>query len=163
MNQTKKILIILAIIFSLGSVALDIYEIVAFFGMAYANRPAVFYLVFHFLELFASLSVAVLLIVAIWGNGKYFRQRYALYMTALIISIIINLFTVSTIFLIISMFISDIVWIKPEKDRVSSKNEGEVVVITPDDKEKRIASLRRQLESGEITYEKFQEELTKLL
>ena len=87
MNKTKKYLIISAIVFSFLSLALDIYDIVLYFKSYKATTP-VFYVVFDFFSLFACLAVAVLLTIAIWGNGKYFRQRYSLYMSALIISII---------------------------------------------------------------------------
>ena len=156
MNKTKKYLIISAIVFSFLSLALDIYDIVLYFKSYKATAP-VFYVVFDFFSLFACLAVAVLLTIAIWGNGKYFRQRYSLYMSALIISIIINLLSISSILLVISMFVSDWVWIKEDKD----KN----VIIMPQEnsKEEKIAALRAKRDRGEITNEEFQEELTKLL
>ena len=78
-------------------------------------------------------------------------------MSALIISIIINLLSISSILLVISMFVSDWVWIKEDKD----KN----VIIMPQEnsKEEKIAALRAKRDRGEITNEEFQEELTKLL
>ena len=156
MNKTKKYLIIFAIVFSFLSFALDIYDIVLYFRTYYLTTP-VFYVIFDFFSLFACLAVAVLLTVAIWGNGKYFRQRYSLYMSALVISIILNLLSITSILLVISMFVSDWVWIKEEKD----KN----VVIMPGEptKEERIARLRAKRDNGEISEEEFQQELTKLL
>ncbi len=158
MNQTKKILIILAIIFSLGDVAWDIYDIVTFFRAEPAIRGPVFYVIYTFISLFATISVAVLLILAIWKNGKLFRQRYGMYMSALVISMILNLFSITSILLIITMFLSDWVWIKPDKVK-----EDNVVEIRPENKEEKIARLRAKHDKGEISDEEFQEELTKLL
>lgn len=156
MNKTKKYLIIVAIIFNFVTVAWDIYDIVAYFLLEPQNRPAVFYLIFSFIEIFASIAVAVLLIMAIWKNGVLFRQRYGYYMTALVISIIISLFSVSTILLIITMFISDWVWERPEK-------EDKVFVSPEENKEEKIAKLRQRYANGEISSSEFEEELMKLL
>lgn len=160
MNQTKKVLIIVAIIFSFFDVGWDIYDIVTFFQTDPALRGAVFYLVYTFISMFASLAIAILLILAIWKNGKLFRQRYGMYMTALVMSIILNLFSVTTILLVITMFLSDWVWIKPEKDKKFEHNEKMFDQLT---KEEKIAKLRVKHDNGELTDEEFQEELTKLL
>ncbi len=154
MNTTKKILLILATIFAFGDMAWNIYDIVDFFMLAPQNRPAVFYLVYSFLELFAAIAVAVLLILVLWKNGAMYRRRYGLYMSALVISLIINLFSLSTLFLIISMFVSDFVWIKPDKV---------VPAQTEKSREEKIASLRERHEKGELSDEEYQSELTKLL
>ncbi len=68
-------------------------------------------------------------------------------------------------FLIVSIFISDWVWIKPEKE---VKEDGVIIEYVKkedktDTKEEKIASLRKRHEKGEISDEEFQEELTKLL
>ena len=73
MNKTKFWLILSAIIFSFASIAWDIYDIVIFFMTKPQFRPAVFYVIYYFIEIFALLTVAVLLSLAIWKNGKYFR------------------------------------------------------------------------------------------
>lgn len=157
MNKTKFWLIVVAIVFSFVSIGWDIYDIVTFFLTEPQNRPAVFYVVYYFIEIAALLAVAVLLTMAIWKNGKVFRQRYGYYMTALVISIIISLFSVTSILLIITMFISDWVWINPDKEK-----EEKVVSVT-DTREEKIEKLRRKKENGEITEEEFQEEIMKLL
>ena len=121
------------------------------------TRSAIFYLVFMFIEVACNIAVVVLLIMAIWKNGALFRQRYGMYMTALVISIIVNLLSVSTILLIVTMFISDWVWVKPDKDesdKVDDKNLS---------KEQKIELLRKELNDGKITQEQFQKELMKLL
>ena len=160
MNQTKKVLIIVAIIFAFFDVAFDIYDIVRFFQTEPAYRASVYYVVFSFISLFASLAIAILLILAIWKNGSLFRVRYGMYMTALVLSIILNLFSVTTVLLVITMFLSDWVWIKPEKDK---KFENNVERFKELSKEERIAKLRVRHDNGEISDEEFQEELTKLL
>lgn len=158
MNKTKFWLILFAIIFSFASIAWDIYDIVIYFTQEPQNRVAVFYLVFYFIDIFALIAVAVLLTMAIWKNGKLFRQRHRYYMIALMISIIVSLFSITSILLIISMFVSDMVWINPDKEKPNQK-----VVSISDSREETIAKLRRKRENGEITEEQFQEEIMKLL
>ncbi len=160
MNQTKKILIIIAIVFSFGDVAWDIYDIVSYFKLDPVYRSPVFYVVYTFISLFATLAVAVLLTLSIWKNGALFRQRYGMYMSALVISIILNLFSVTSVLLIITMFVSDWVWIKPAKEK---KEEKVIIIDEGKNKEKKIAELREKLDKGEISDEQFQEELMKLL
>ena len=157
MNQTKKILIIVAIVFAFAGAGMDIYEIVRYFMTDVAVRPSLFYCIYSFITVFASIAIAVLLILCIWKNGALFRQRYGMYMTALVLSIILNLFSVTSVLLIITMFLSDWVWIKPEK----KENEPEIEIVV--DKESQIAKLRERHEKGEISDAEFQEELTKLL
>lgn len=161
MNTTKKWLIIVAIIFNFVSIGWDIYDIVSWFMLSPEVRPPVFYVVYDFITIACCLAVAVLLIMAIWRNGKLFRQRYGYYMTALVISIIVNLLSVSSVLLIITMFISDWVWIKPDKeDKVNIDDKTEVIT---GNKEEKIARLRRLKEEGKISEEEFQNELMKLL
>ena len=134
MNKTKKILIIFSIIFNFASIGWQIYDIVMWFMNPKARTP-VFYLVFDFITIFALIAVAVLLIMAIWNNGKLFRARYGYYMTALVISVIMNLFSIATLFLIITMFISDWEWITPEKEKTINVGDNvDVVVKTKEQK-----------------------------
>ncbi len=161
MNRTKKILIIFAIIFNFGSIGLQIYNIVQWFMMKPQSRTPVFYLVFDFITIIALIAVAVLLIMCLWDNGKYFRARYGCYMTALVISIIMNLFSLATIFLISTMFISDWEWTKTKEDKTVNIDKNVDVIFQT--KEEKINLLRQKKERGEITEEEFQEELMKLL
>lgn len=156
MNQTKKVMIIIAIIFSFADTAWNIYDIVKYFMAEPQYRPAVFYVVFMFFELFATIAIGVLLILAIWKNGTLFRQRYGYYMSALIISIILNLFSITSVLLIITMFLSDWVWIKPDKIETIKDSASST-------KEEQITRLRERHANGELSDEEFQEELTKLL
>ena len=162
MNSTKKYLIIAAIVTSILGIAYDIYDIVMWFLAEPAYRSSTFYVVFAFLEIAASIAVVVLLILAIWKNGVLFRQRYGYYMTALVLSIIFNLFSVTSVLLIITMFISDWVWIIPEKDKTTTK-VGDNVEVINETKEEKIARLRKMKEDGVISEEEFQQELLKLL
>jgi len=156
MNKTKKYLIITAIIFSFFDIGWQIFDIVSFFLTRPQDRFPVFYLVLNFITIVECAAVITLLILAIWKNGALFRQRYGLYMTALVMSIIINLFSVSTILLVITMFISDWVWVKPEKEK-------ETIIEVVPNKEEKIAELRKMRENGEISEEEFQERLLELL
>lgn len=161
MNTTKKWLIIVAIIFNFFSIAWDIYSIVGWFMLDADARLPVFYVVYDFITIACCIAVAVLLIMAIWGNGKLFRQRYGYYMTALVLSIIVNLLSVSSVLLILTMFISDWVWVKPKDDKTVPI--GDNVEVIKESKEDKIAKLRKMKEEGKISEEEFQNELMKLL
>ncbi len=154
MNKTKKYLIITAIIFSFVDIGWQIYNIVQYFLTAPQHRSPVFYVILDFLTIATSIAVGVLLILAIWKNGTLFRYRYGYYMTALMLSIVINLFSVTSILLIITMFISDWVWEKPKEEKVVEIKQS---------REEKIANLRLQLEKGEITQEEFDQKLLEIL
>ena len=158
MNKAKKILIIIAIIFSYLNVGGEIYDVVSYFMLAPHLRQPVFYVILDFITIAECLAVAILLIIAIWKNGSLFRQRYRYYMTAIMISIIINLFSVTTILLIATMFISDWVWIKPVAEK-----ETVIDIVPEKSKEEKIAQLKAMKEKGEITEEEFQKQLFDLL
>ena len=161
MNNTKKWLIIVAIFFNFVSSGWNIYSIVHWFMLDPSIRSSVFYLIFDFITVACCIAVAVLLIMAIWKNGTLFRQRYGYYITALVISIIVNLLSVSSILLIITMFMSDWVWIKPEKEK--KVDVGDNVEVITKSRDEKIAELRKLKEEGKITEQEFQEELLKLL
>ncbi len=158
MNSTKKWLIITAILFNFVSIGVNIYYIVNWFKY---KASSVFYLIWYFITIACCIAVIVLLSMAIWRNGKLFRSRYGYYMTALVISIIVNLLSVSSVLLIISMFVSDWVWITPKKDDSKVEIDEKTVVIK--NKEEEIARLRKLKDEGKISEEEFQERLMKLL
>ena len=162
MNKTKKILLIISTIFLFIGIAYDIFYIVSYFQTPVIDRPAIFYLIYEFINLGFMIAVAVMMIYILWGNGKYFRERYRYFVTSLIISICLNLFSVSTILMIISIYFNDSIFIfnKENKDK-------NVVDITPEnnlsEKEQKIQVLRKMREEGKISEEQFQQELMKLL
>lgn len=158
MNTTKKWLIITAILFNFVSIGVNIFYIVNWFKY---KDSSVFYLIWYFITIACCIAVIVLLSMAIWRNGKLFRSRYGYYMTALVISIIVNLLSVSSVLLIISMFVSDWVWITPKKDDSKVEIDEKTVVIK--NKEEEIARLRKLKDEGKISEEEFQERLMKLL
>lgn len=158
MNTTKKWLIITAILFNFVSIGWNIFYIVNWFKY---KASSVFYLIWYFITIACCIAVIVLLSMAIWRNGKLFRSRYGYYMTALVISIIVNLLSVSSVLLIISMFVSDWVWITPKKDDSKVEIDEKTVVIK--NKEEEIARLRKLKDEGKISEEEFQERLMKLL
>lgn len=158
MNKTKKTLIILSIIFALGDIAWAIYDIVEYFKLDVKNRSVVIYLVFNFIDIALSITVMTLLTIVIWNNGKYFRARYGMYMTALMLSIFMNLFSISTILLISTMFCSDWVWVKEKKEKIDETTE-----VINESREEKIARLRAKKERGEISEEEFQKEIVDLL
>ena len=162
MNKTKFTLLICAIVAAVAELGWGIYSLVNYFMLG-AGKP-LFYTVFYFIELAAQVAVIVLLTMAIWNRGKYFRQRYGLYMTALVISLIITLTSISCILLIVSIFVSDWVWEKPKEKAPNPHGfhtiEGEK---GKPSKEDQIAQLRAMKENGLISEEQFQEEIMKLL
>lgn len=161
MNNKKKYLIILSIIFTLASIAYEIYYVVNWFMLEPQYRSSTFYLVFSFLTIASLIAVVVLLTMAIWGNGKYFRQRYGYYMTALVISIIMDTLSVGTILLIVTMFLSDWEWIKPDiDDKVIIDDKTEVITKS---REEKIKELQEMKARGEISEEEFQRRLMDLL
>ncbi len=159
MNKTKKYLILTAIIFSFVDLGWQIYSVVKYFMRAPEVREPVFYVVLDFITIAMYIAVAVLLILSIWKNGVLFRKRYGLYMTALVLSIIIDLLSITTILLISTMFISDWVWEKPKK----AEGETIIEIVKESDREAKIAELRKMRENGEISEEEFQEKLIELL
>lgn len=155
MNNTKRALIITAIILNILNIGLNIYLIVSYFMLPSIEREPLFYTIFDILQIVAFMISTGFLIYSIAGGGKYFQKRYGFYMTSVMIGLILNLFSASTIILIITMFISDMVWIKPEEDKSASE--------TKSDKERKIEELRRLKEEGKITEKEFEDELIKLL
>lgn len=155
MNEIKKALIIAAIVLNIINVGLNIYFVVTYFMLPEIEREPLFYTIFEILQAVAFLVSAIFLIYSIADNGKSFQKRYGFYMTSVMIGLILNLFSASTIILIITMFISDMVWIKPEEDKSASEMKS--------DKEKKIEHLRKLKEEGKITEKEFEDELIKLL
>lgn len=161
MNNKKKILMILAIIFNFASLGFEIYSIVSFFKAQPSTRPSVAYLVFDFIDIATIIAINVLLIICLWNGGKLFRARYGYYMTALVLSIVMNLLSLGSIMLICTMFVSDWEWVKQSKDE-SVQVDDKTQVITKT-REEKISELRERKEKGEISEEEFQRELLKLL
>lgn len=161
MNKTKKTLLILAIIFNFASIAYEIYSIVKYFQTEPTLRSPVAYVVFDIIDIVVIIGINALLIACLWGGGKHFRARYSCYMIAIMLSILVNTLSLGTILLISTMFVSDLEWVKPEKeDTVSVGENTEVITKT---KEEKIAELREKRAKGEITEQEFQSELLKLL
>lgn len=172
MNKTKKILIIFSIIFSFVNIAWEIAQIVLYFLQEPQNRASLFYLIYDFVTIAIDVAIAVLLILAICKNGQYFRLRYGMYVTAFMLSSVFNFFSLSTIFLIASMFTSNWVWVNDDKNfpsQANEKNETEIDETlagerTDEDKKRQqIASLRALKNSGAISEEEFQKRLMDLL
>ena len=158
MNKAKFVLIILSILFAFGDVGYGVYKVVHYFMATPQDRSPIFYVVYEIIAILVSLAVIVMLILAIWKNGQLFRSRYGFYMTALVLSVIVNLTSVATILLVSTMFISDWVWVKPKDEDIYHKEPQ-----TPTNKEEMVARLKEMKESGQITEEQFQDEVMKLL
>ena len=155
MNNTKKWLLIFATIFMLAGIGYDIFYVVTFFQTPAAHRPALFYVIYE-----------IIAIVFLLTNGKHFRERYRYFVTSLIISICLNLFSVSTILMIISIYFNDSVFVFPDKKQAKPQDKNVVDVSpegTPSEKEMKIQALRKMKEEGKISEQEFQDELLKLL
>lgn len=165
MNTTKKWLLIISTIFMLAGIGYDIFYVVTFFMTPASIRPALFYVIYEIIAIVFLLTAVILLIYTLWGNGKHFRERYRYFVTSLIISICLNLFSVSTILMIISIYFNDSVFVFP--DRQAKPQDKNVVDVspegTPSEKEMKIQALRKMKEEGKISEQEFQEELLKLL
>lgn len=162
MNKTKYTLLICALVACVGELGWGIYSIVNYF-LTGISRP-LFYTVFAFAELAAQVAIIALLAIVVWNKGQNFRKRYGCYMSAIVLSLIITLTSISCVLLIVSIFVSDWVWEKP-KDKAPNPHgfqtiEGEK---GKPNKEDQIARLREMKENGLISEEQFQEELMKLL
>lgn len=157
MNNTKKILIILATVLALGDLAWKIYYVVNYFMQAPQNRASIFYVVFEFIDIVAIVAEMVLLSIAVWDNGKYFGSRYGFYVTAFMLAVIFNLLSISTILLIASMFTSNMVVVN-EKEEVAPGVE-----IIEETKEEKIIRLRKNRDEGKITQEEFEKQMADLL
>ena len=80
--------------------------------------------------------------------------------------VILNTFSVPSVLLLITLFIPDIVWVKPHDDVYFSpkeevKNDGRT--FSEQEKARKIEELRRLKAEGKITDEEFNEQLFKLL
>lgn len=168
MNKTKRILIICAIVLNFLYAALNIFFIVRYFMAAGFEGATLFFLIYDFFGVAGFLINSGLLWYAIAHKGQLFRQRNNFYMAAVIISVLIDLFSVATILLIITLFLSDWVWVKPQDDEyfsgkdVNAPNQ-EQKSMSEAEKTKKIAKLRELKESGKISEAEFKDELMKLL
>ncbi len=165
MNGTKRGLIIAAIVMNFLSIALNVYLAINGILILIDNPYEALiwmYVIYEILGVFAYVVTAGLLIYSIADHGLHFRQRNGYYMTAVILSLFLNLFSISSMLLIITMFLSDWVWVKPQDDAYFKKEEK---AEENKDKEraKKIDTLRKLKAEGKITEEEFNEQLFKLL
>lgn len=159
MNNTKRVLIIIAIIFNFISACLDIWFVTDLFLYYQLNQWAIVNIIYYFISIFASFAGAGCLIYAIANKGQFFRQRHGYFVTAVIISVCTSFFSVSTVLLLIASWIPDIVWVRPQDDVYFQSEKPK----EDTSKEEKIARLRKLRDDGLITEEEFKEELFKLL
>ncbi len=165
MNNTKRGLLIAVIVLNFLNAALDVYFIVRAFLKGVYSQGAIASLIFDFLGVVGLLVSAGLLIYSISNGGRFFRERNTYYMSAVIISFCTSIFTLSSILLLITLFISDIVWVKPIDDVYFGEEEKkpESKEMKAEEKERKIKELRDLRDKGIITEEEFRESLMKLL
>lgn len=167
MNKTKRALLIVVIILNIINAGLNIYFAVEDIMHATKTDARLFLIFYYFLEIVGFLASAGCLIYAIMQGGKYFRERRAYYNAAVVISICMSLVSVSSILLIITLFISDMVWVKPHDDvyfsgeDINAPKQDEQ--LSESEKERKISKLRALRDKGVISEEEFKDELMKLL
>ena len=157
MNKTKQILIILSIVLALGDLAWSIYYVATYFMLPASDRVSLFYVIFEFIDIVAIIAEMVLLSLAVWGNGKYFVARHGLYVTAFMIAVIFNLLSISTVLLIVSMFVSNVAVAKETEEIAPG------VEVIEETKEEKIIRLRKNRDDGKISQEEFEKQMAELL
>ena len=125
-------------------------------------RSPIFYYVFDIIQILAYFVCNGLLIFAISAKGLMFRARYGFYMAAVVISLILNLFSIATILLIVTLFLSDMFWVKPDKNPTAF-DAPQTEANSTESKEKKIEKLRKLKEEGKITEEEYNDKLLELL
>ncbi len=163
MNTTKKALIITAIVLNFLNVGWELYLVITGLMQPANIRQPIFYYIFDIFQIIAYIVCNGFLIYSIAAKGAMFRSRYGFYMAAVVISLILNLFSVATILLIVTLFLSDIVWIKPEKDSTFSSSSSQNQNFSNESKEQKIEKLRKLKEEGKITEEEYNDKLLDLL
>lgn len=169
MNKTKRGLIIAAIVMNFLSIALNVYITVRGILTLIENPYEALvwaYVIYQILGVFAYIATAGLLIYSIADKGLHFRQRNGYYMSAVILSVFLNLFSVSSVLLLITLFMSDWVWVKPQDDvyfEKEEKREEKSTEAKDRERARKIDALRKLKEEGKITEEEFNEQLFKLL
>lgn len=171
MNKTKRTLIIVVIVLNLLSIALNAY-LMAMSIIALVKTPYEallwFNVIYTGLGIIAYIASVGLLWYSIAHDGNFFRQRSNYYMTAVILTLILDTFSIPSILLLITLFMTDMVWVKPIDDVYFKKTETKDVpkqekTMSDKDRERKIAELRELKNQGLITDEEFNEQLFKLL
>lgn len=172
MNRSKRIMLIIVIIVNILSaigtsiwLAYEITHMPARGTVSYDG--ALISIIYDCVSLAGFVASSGCLIYAIADKGNSFRSRNGYYMAAVIISLCMSLFSLSSVLLVISLFMSDMVWVRPvddvyfEGEDVNAPKKEEKLSET--EKERKIAKLRQLRDKGTITEEEFKDELMKLL
>ncbi len=166
MNKSKRLLLIAVIVLNFinaaSNIGFAIYRLVLGDIMGYS----LFSVIYDFISAAAFLTSAGLLIYAIAGKGEFFRARSAYYYAAITITLCLGLVSIPSILLIVTLFMSDMIWVKPHDDVYfghSENIEQQPKGMSDKEKERKIAELRKLKENGIITDEEFKEKLMELL
>lgn len=167
MNKTKRTILIIVIILNFINAGLNIYFIIDAFKAMPLNDMGIVYLIYDFISLLGFLASAGCLLYAISGGGRNWQRRNGYYMSAVIISLCMSLFSVSSVLLVVSLFMSDMVWVRPQDDVYfnvedvnAPKKEPE---LSESERQRKILKLRELRDKGVIDEEEFKQELMKLL
>ena len=159
-------MLIVVIILNFLNAALNVYFIVNAFLYSKMTQWDIVTIVYDCISVLGFIASSGLLIYSIKDKGLFFNQRSHYYYAAITISICMSLFSVSSVLLVITLFMSDMVWVKPHDDVYFEKKEEkqkEENKMSDKTRERKIASLRELRDKGLITEEEFKEELFKLL
>lgn len=173
MNRSKRIMLIIVIIVNiLSAIGTSIFLAFEITHMPARGTPGyegrLISIIYDCISLAGFVASSGCLAYAISNKGQFFRSRNGYYMSAVIISLCMSLFSLSSVLLVISLFMTDMVWVRPQDDVYF---QGEDVNAPPKpeeemseaEKERKIARLRQLRDKGTITEEEFKDELMKLL
>ena len=171
MNRTKRILIMIAAILNLVSVAFNVVMII----LLYTNYSLVeeyenfYYLltystswIYTVFSTLVSVAGSIMLLYAIRDKGKYFRASYTIYYIGTIIVIFTSGY-IPWILLLVAMFIPDVVInnniyeIRQEQKEFRAENQAY------EEKKQKIEELKKLRDEGTITEEEYKKKLFELL
>lgn len=166
MNKTKRNLLIAVIVLDFLNAAAYITLASCYLALGNIAGYTLYSVIYWFLSAAGFLTSAGLLIYAIAGKGEMFRVRSGYYYAAIIISLCLGTVSIPSILLLVTLFMSDTVWVKPHDDVYFAKpQEPEPQNTDKEEKqrERKIAELRKLKENGIITDEEFKQKLMELL
>ena len=171
MNRTKRILIMIAAILNLISVAFNVVMII----LLYTNYPLVaeyenfYYLltystswIYTIISTLASIAGSIMLLYSVRAKGKYFRVSYGVYYIGTIIVIFTGGY-IPWILLLISMFIPDVVINNNIYEMRQEQKEYREENKSFEEKKRKIEELQKLRDEGTITEEEYKEKLFEIL
>lgn len=170
-NRTKRILILIAAILNLLSVAFNVvmvillytnYQLVAEYEDFYYILTYSTSWIYTIFSTLVSVAGSVLLFYSIRSKGKYFRASYAYYYIGTIIVIFTSGY-IPWILLLIAMFIPDVILNNNIYELRQEQKEYDAENKVYEEKKRKIEELQKLRDEGAITEEEYKEKLFELL